>query len=100
MKTSVDACDRAAIEIVRNGQRVQGRRHDDQDQVGAHFAPDLLEESQRQFAVQIAFVELVEDDGTDVFQKRVVQELSSQNAFRQEAQGRVRAQPAFEADLI
>ena len=31
-------------------------------------------------------MKLVEDDGTDVFQKRVGQELPSQNAFRQEAQ--------------
>ena len=65
---------------------VEGRRHHDQDQVGAHLPPDLPQQRQRQVAIQVALVELVEDDGTDAFQKRVGQELASQNALGQEAQ--------------
>ena len=66
---------------------------------GRTVSADLTQEGQSQVAVQVALVKLVEDDGTDVFQKGIGQQLPGQNAFGQESQRRLPRQPSFEANL-
>ena len=98
-RSPVDPDNRAAVQIIRDLFGVERRRHHDQDQVRAHGLADLPQQGQRQVAIQVALVKLVEDDGTDIFQKRVGQELPSQNAFGQEAQIGLPRKAAFEANL-
>ena len=92
--------DRAIVEEPGDRLGVEGRRHDDQDQVGADFAANFAQKCQRKVAIQVALVKFVENDGPDRFKKRVVQKLAGEDAFGQESEpGSVR-KPPVEADLV
>ncbi len=99
VQSAVDADDRTTIEISRDLIRIESCRHDDQDQVGAHGLANLAQERECKVAIQVSFVKLIEDDGTDILQKRVSEELPGENAFGEEAQTGVSRQASFEADL-
>ena len=60
----------------------------------------MSQQRERQVAIQVTLVELVEDDGTDAVEERVGQELASENAFGQEAETGPSAEPSFESDLV
>ncbi|MDX6462832.1 MAG: hypothetical protein QOE55_6529 [Acidobacteriaceae bacterium] len=76
----------------------RGRHHDD-----AYLRPGALEtlqECQRKIAVQVAFVEFVEDNRVDALQGWIDQEPTGQNTLRDKPQSRARADPLFETDLV
>ena len=53
----------------------------------------------RKVAIQVPLVKLIEDDGTDILQKRVSQELAGEDTFGEEAQPCVSGEASFEPDL-
>ena len=76
---------------------VERGRHDDDSQLGAQFA-QLAEHGEAQVGVEVSFVNLVEDDGADVGQFRVVEQASDEDARRDELDRRVAAGARFSAD--
>src|SRR5690606_5988357 len=60
---------------------VQGRRHDEEAQVGAQVAAGVEGEGEAQVGLQAALVELVEDDQPDALQGRVPLEPAGQDAL-------------------
>ena len=60
---------------------IQGRGHDDDDQVGAMLFLDVQRTRQRDVAVEMAFVKFIEDDGRDTRELVVLNELPQQDAF-------------------
>ena len=83
---SLRADDRAIVQKPADRRGVERGRHDDQNQIGADLAADFAQERQREVAVQVALVKLVEDDGTDPFEERVGQELAGEDALGQESE--------------
>src|SRR4029077_17375744 len=86
---------RAIIE--KPGDRLGGKRggHDDQYQVGTDLAAHLAQERQCQVAVQVALVKFVENDGADVFEKGVGQDLPRKDSLGQEPKPSVPGKPPF-----
>ena len=92
--------DRRTPEERRDRRRVQRGRHDDELQVVAHLAPYTLREREGKIAAEAPLVELVEHDGTDAFEQRVVLEAPEQDAFRHHEQPCGLRRLALEAHLV
>ena len=93
------AQDRAAAEIVRDRSGIERGGHDDEPQFGAR-ALQALEQSEREVAVEVALVELVQHDGVDAAQGGVGEQATREDAFGDEAEARARAGDLVEADLV
>ncbi len=89
-----------AAEIAGDGGGIEGGRHDDEAKVGAVGALEAAEKSEGEIAFEVALVEFVEYDATDLVQARVAEEAAREDAFGEEAQAGLRAGHIFEADLI
>ncbi len=60
---------------------VQGRGHHEEPQIGTKGAPDVERQGQAQVPLEVAFVELVEDDQTDACQFGIVLQAAGQHPF-------------------
>lgn len=94
------AKDRAAVEIGGDGRGVEGGGHDDELEVRAGGALEVAEKSEGEVGVEVAFVELVEDDEGGGVEARVGEEAAGEDAFGEEAEARVAAAGLFEAHLV
>lgn len=82
-----------------DGGRVECGGHDDDLEVGARGLLQATEECEREVAVDVALVELIEYDGVDAGEERVADEAAYKDAFGDEAKARLRADGFFEAHL-
>jgi hypothetical protein len=91
-------CPFGQVALDRGG--VEGGGHDDDRQVGPGAALELAQEGEAEVAVEVALVELVEDDDADVLQRRVGVELAGEQALGDEAQAGRGGGGGLEADLV
>ncbi|MGC3968142.1 MAG: hypothetical protein QM775_12465 [Pirellulales bacterium] len=91
---------RAIAQITRDRGRGERGRHHDDAQVGTHFAAHATNHGERQVGIEAPLVELVEDHGGDVFQKRIVLQPAEEHAFGANQKPGTSRRAAFEADLI
>ena len=61
---------------------------------------EALQKCQRKIAVQVALVELVEDDRVDAPEGWICQQTAGQNAFGDKPQSRAWSDLLFETDLV
>ena len=87
-------------EVVPERARVQGGGHDGDHEVGPQRPLDLDRLRQRDVPVEVALVELVEDDGADAAQQRVEGHLPQEDPLGDEADPRPLAHARLEADLV
>ena len=87
---------------LRYSQRsgVQRRRHYENLKVGAVGFLQIQGPGQRDVAVKVAFVKLVEDERGNAAQLRVLKHLPQQHAFGNETDARVGAGDVLEANLV
>ena len=90
--------DRTAAEKRGHGRGVERRRHDDDPEVVAG-APGLLRKRDGEIGVNAALVELVEHDGPEIREQRILLQPRRQHAFGRDEQLRSRTESALEADL-
>ena len=83
-----------------DGLGVERRGHDQDVQVIAHGGGDFAKHGDAEIAVDVTFVKFVEDDAADAFEEGVLDELSGEDAFGEDLQGRVFGEAFFAADLI
>ncbi len=79
---------------------LEGRRHDDQLQVGAHRVLQFTDHGQRHVPLQMPLVELVQHHDANRFQKRIAHELATEDALGEEPQARTGAARLRKADAI
>ena len=79
---------------------VERRRHDDELQVGPHGLLQLAHDGEREVALQVALVELVEHDDADVLEERVVGELAAEDALGDEPEPRRGPAALLEAHAV
>jgi hypothetical protein len=91
-------CPFGQVALDRGG--VEGRRHHDDLQVGPGAALEGAQEGEAEVAVEVALVELVEDDDADRAQRGVGVQLAGEQALGDEAQAGVGAGGGLEADLV
>ncbi len=87
-------------EVRPQGIGLEGGRHHEDGEVRTLRFLERERSGQRDVAVEVAFVEFVEDDGGDSFEGGVVDHAAEQDAFGDEADARLAAADIFEADLI
>jgi hypothetical protein len=92
--------DRAAAQVGGQGLGLERRRHDDEAQVGTHRLLQLADDREREVALQVALVELVEDDDPDLLEERVAHQVAAEDALGEEPEARRRPAPAREADAV
>ena len=92
--------DGAVAEEGGDGRGVEGGRHDEEFQVGARGVLEAAKQSEREIGVEVALVELVEDDDTDAAECGVGDEAAGEDAFGDEAKAGARAFDLFEADAV
>ena len=79
---------------------VQRGRHHHQAQVIAQLRLHIQRQRQAEVAAEMALVEFVEQDRTDLFQHRVVLQHAGQDAFGDDFDARARRNLVFEADAV
>ena len=90
----------ARLEVLLQRRGVEGRRHHQDLQVGPFGFLQIQRAGQRDVAVKVALVELVEDQGRNAAQLRVLDHLAQQQALGDEADARVGAGDVLEANLV
>ena len=98
MRTHVDLAHGTAPEEVRNGPRVERRRHHEHPQVRAG-GEGGLQEGEREVRVEAPLVELVEDHGGEVFQQGIPLEPPREDALGGHDEPRLLGELALEAHL-
>ncbi len=98
MRGAGDVDDRAPGQIRRHGRGVERRGHDDQAKIAAG-EPGLLRERDAEIRVHAALVELVEDDGPEVPEERVLLQARREDALGREEHRRLRPELALEPDV-
>jgi hypothetical protein len=98
-KAAFGSEDRAVAEEAGDGRGVERGGHDDDAKLRAS-ALETLEQRQGKIAIEMAFVELIEDDGVDALERGVGEEAAGEDAFGDEAEAGAGADPFFEADLV
>ena len=88
------------IEPARDALAVERRRHDHETQVRAQIRLHVEGERGAEVAMQMAFVEFVEQDRADAGQLGVVLDHPGQDAFGDDFDARRRRDLRFEADAI
>src|SRR5262249_45047894 len=79
---------------------VQRRGHDDEREVGPRGPPEAREEREREVALEVALVELVEDDDRGPLEPRVREETPREDPLGPVAKARPRGGRLLEADLV
>ena len=90
---------RRIVEVLGEALGVDGRRGDDDFQVGA-LGQELLEETEQEVDVQAALVRLVDDQRVILRQPRIALRLGEQDAVGHQFDVRARRGAVGEADLI
>ncbi len=88
-----------AVEESCNFVGRDGGGHDDDFQVFADLL-EVFEEGDGEVCVEAAFVEFVEDDDGDAFEKWVALEASGEDSFGDDGEARVFGGAVVEADLV
>jgi len=91
---------RPASEVRRDRCSVERRRHDHQLQIRPRPAQKLQHERQRDVALQVPLVELVEHHGGDAAQQRIGQESPRQHTLGDESQAGAGAGDVLEPHLV
>ena len=90
--------DRATAQIRRHRRGVERRRHDDETKIAAR-EPGLLRERDAEIGVHAALVELVEDDGPEIPEERILLQARGQDALGREEHRRLWPELALEPDV-
>jgi hypothetical protein len=89
----------AVLKVSSYRRRVERSRHHDD----ANLWPSVLEalqECEGKVAVEVTFVEFVEDNRVDTLERLIGQQTAGQNALRDEPQSCARSNPFLETDLV
>ena len=89
---------RAVAQEARHRRRLQCRRHY-QDAKVRSCEPRLASQRQTQVGVNAAFVKLIDDQGRDVAEQRIILEVGRENAFGDDQQSRIGSRLRLEADM-
>jgi hypothetical protein len=92
--------DRGVAQELCNGFGLQGRRHDQETQIGSQTAHAVQRQREPQIRVQTALMELVEDHQPDPVQCRIALQTSRQDALGDDLDPGARTEATLEADLI
>ena len=92
--------DGARRQIFLQKARIQGRGHDGEFQIGARRRLELERASERDVAVEMALVKFIEENRGDAAQLRILNELSQEDSFGDEADAGAIGRDVFEADLV
>ena len=76
------------------------RTHHDDSQIGTQRLADSHGEAEDEVHLDRPLVELVDDDGADVFDRNIFDETPQQNSSRHHGEARVAAHARIKADLI
>ena len=76
------------------------RRHDDDLQIGPRRFLQPQRARERDVAIEMPLVKFVEENRADVAQLRILDQLTQQDAFRDEADARAFRDDVLEADLV
>jgi hypothetical protein len=99
-KTATFADELRCIEPARDAFAVERRRHHDKAQVGTQVRLHVERERGAEVAVQVAFVEFIEEDRGDAGQFRVVLDHAREDAFGDDFDARRLRDLRFEADAV
>ena len=99
-KAASRAGDARCIEPSRNAFAIERRGHDDKPHIGPQRRLHIERQCRAQIALQMAFVEFVEQDRADAAEFRVGLDQTRENAFRHDFDPRARGYLRFEADAI
>src|SRR5262249_27234306 len=80
--------DRSAAEEPRDRLRLDRRGHDDDPEVRPRLEVDLAHAGEGEVRVEVALVELVEDDGAGALEERVVLEVTDEEALGEDEDAR------------
>ena len=90
----------AAPEERRDGAGIERRRHRDDAKVGPRRLLHAPEERERDVALEVTLVELVEEHGRHAAKERVGEQPSREDALGHEAHARSRARRVLEANRV
>ena len=88
------------VEERREPFAIQGRRHQHDAQVRTHLRLHVQRQRKPEVGGQVAFVEFVEQQCADLFQRRVVLDHPGEDAFGDHLDARARRDLVLEADAI
>lgn len=98
--TSGDAEDGGIVEVGGDRLGIEGGGHDKDHQVVANGGLDFLEQGEGQIGVEAAFVEFIEQDRANAFEKWIGNKLAGENALSDDAEAGCGADFFLEANLI
>ncbi len=91
---------RARREIFFQFVRLERGGHDDQFEIGSLCFLQLQRAREGDVAVEMAFVEFVEENRRDAAQLRILQQLAEENSLSHETDARLFGGDFFETDLV
>jgi hypothetical protein len=92
--------DGRVAEGARERVGLERRRHDDQAEVRTHRVLEVAHGGERDVALEVALVELVEDDDPHVLEERVDDQLAAENALGHEPEPRRRPAALLETHAV
>lgn len=90
----------AGIKEVGEGSGCERRGHDDDLQVGAALHLDGAGPGEGEVAIEVALVELIDDDAASALEVGILKELAEEDALGDEADAGAAGGVVFETDLI
>ena len=98
--TSPLATQTRRIELLRQSIAIQRRRHDDDAQIGAQLRLHIQREGQGKVGTEVAFVKLIEQNGTDAIQTGIILDQAREDAFGDDLDTGSLADSGFKPDAI
>ena len=91
---------RRVAEQSRDTRAIHGRRHDQDAQAGTQSALDIQRQREAEIAVEGTFVKLVEYDGGDARQFRIIEDHPREDAFGDNLDSRLGRKPSLHTDRV